>query len=90
MPNKADSENIVMLETHHVRNYEEFSYIDSSLQYYNENEDRVEQTAAKQQKTTENQKTAEDDTTERGRVNSQDVRKLIAGLMCSPYLCRKA
>jgi hypothetical protein len=24
---------------HHIRNYEEFSYIDSSLQCYNENED---------------------------------------------------
>jgi hypothetical protein len=35
MPNKADSEIDVMLETHHVGHYEEFSCIESSLQSYN-------------------------------------------------------
>jgi hypothetical protein len=54
MPNKADSENVVILEMHHVGNYEEFSCTDNSLQCYNANEDceevTVEQIAAKQQK----------------------------------------
>jgi hypothetical protein len=31
MPNKADSENGVILEMHHVGNYEKFSCIDNSL-----------------------------------------------------------
>jgi hypothetical protein len=39
MPNKTDSENDIILETHHVENYEEFSCTDSSLRCYNENED---------------------------------------------------
>jgi hypothetical protein len=38
MPSEVDSEN-VMLETHHIGKYEEFSFIDSSLQCCNENED---------------------------------------------------
>jgi hypothetical protein len=37
MLNKANSENDIILEMHHVRNYEVFSYIDHSLQCYNEN-----------------------------------------------------
>jgi hypothetical protein len=40
---------------HHVENYEEFSCIDTSFQYYNENEDcqetSVELVAAEHQKT---------------------------------------
>jgi hypothetical protein len=39
MPNKANSENYVKLELHHIGNYEEFLYIDNNLQCYNENED---------------------------------------------------
>jgi hypothetical protein len=39
MPSKVNSENDVMLEINLTRNYEEFSYIDSSLQCFNENED---------------------------------------------------
>jgi hypothetical protein len=39
MPNKADGENDVILETHHVGNYEEFWCIENCLQWYNENED---------------------------------------------------
>jgi hypothetical protein len=84
MPDKADSENDVILEMRHVRNYEEFSCIDNSLQCYNENEDCedaiVQQIAVKHQKTSEYQETDEDDTTERERVTNQDVRKFIAGL----------
>jgi hypothetical protein len=37
MLNKVDSENDIILEMHHTRNYEEFSSIDDSLQYYNQN-----------------------------------------------------
>jgi hypothetical protein len=44
MPNKADSENDVILEMHHIWNYEDFSCISSSLQCYNENGDREEAT----------------------------------------------
>jgi hypothetical protein len=55
MPNKADSGNGVVLEMHHVGNYDEFSCTDNSLQCYNENEDcdeaTVEQSTVKQQKT---------------------------------------
>jgi hypothetical protein len=55
MPNKANSENDVILEMHHVRYYEEFSFINNSLQCYNENEDwgevTVEQIAVKHQNT---------------------------------------
>jgi hypothetical protein len=68
MPNKVDSENDVILEMHHGGNYEEFSCIDNSLQYYNKNEgcdeDIFEKIAAKHQKTSEDQETNEDDTTE--------------------------
>jgi hypothetical protein len=39
MPSKAGSENDVILEMSHIRNYEEFSCINNSLQCYNENED---------------------------------------------------
>jgi hypothetical protein len=38
MPSTVDSENY-MLEMHHIGNYKEFSFIYSSLQCYNENED---------------------------------------------------
>jgi hypothetical protein len=38
MPSGVDSEND-MLEMHHIGNYEEFSFIDSSLRCCNENED---------------------------------------------------
>jgi hypothetical protein len=31
MPNKADSENDVILEMHHIRNYKEFSCIDVTM-----------------------------------------------------------
>jgi hypothetical protein len=54
MPNKADSENDIILEMYHVRNYEEFSCADNSLECYNENEDCeeaiVEHFAVKYQK----------------------------------------
>jgi hypothetical protein len=53
---------------HHVKNYEEFSCVDNSLQCYIENEDCedaiVEQIAAKHQKTSEYQENYEDDTIE--------------------------
>jgi hypothetical protein len=80
MLDKADSENYVILEVHHVGNYEEFSC--NSLQCYNEDcEDTiVEQIAAKHQKTSEYQETDEDDTTECERVSNQDARKFVAGL----------
>jgi hypothetical protein len=39
MPSKIDSENDVTLEIHLIRNYGEFSYTDSNLQCFNENED---------------------------------------------------
>jgi hypothetical protein len=84
MQNMANSENDIILETHHVRNCEEFSFINNSLQYYNANEDSEEATvaqiAAKHQKTSEDQETNEDDTTECERVTTQDARKFIAGL----------
>jgi hypothetical protein len=82
MPNKADSENGVILEMHYVGNYEEFSCIDNNIQCYYENEDceeaTVEQIAAKHQKTSEDQETDEDETTGRERVTNQDVRKFTA------------
>jgi hypothetical protein len=72
------------LEIHHVRNYEEFSCIHSSLQCYNKNEDCeeaiVEQISAEHNKTSEAQESDEDDTTERERVTDQDARQSIAGL----------
>jgi hypothetical protein len=84
MPEKADSENDVILEMHHVGNYEKFSCIDNSLQCYNENKDcekaTAERIAAKHQKTPEYQETDEDDTTELERITSQDARKCIAEL----------
>jgi hypothetical protein len=84
MLDKADSKNDVILEMHHVGNYEEFSCIDNSLQCYNENEDREDasfgQIAVKHQKTSEYQETDEDDTTEHQRVTNQDARKFIAQL----------
>jgi hypothetical protein len=42
MPNKANNEKDIILEMHHVGNYEEVSCIDNSLQCYNENEDYEE------------------------------------------------
>jgi hypothetical protein len=68
MPNKANSENDIILKLHHVGNYEEFLCINNGLQCYNENEDCeeaiVEQIAVKHQKTSEDQQTDEDDVTE--------------------------
>lgn len=53
----------IILEMH-IRNYKEFSSINNSLQWHNENEDYeeavVEQTAAKHQKTSEDQETKND------------------------------
>jgi hypothetical protein len=67
MSNKADSENDVKLEMHHVGNYNNFSCIDNSLQCYYENEDCgeaiVEQIAVKHQNTSDDQEIDEDDTT---------------------------
>jgi hypothetical protein len=84
MPDKDNSENDVILEMHHVENYEEFSCINNSLQSYNENEDCedaiVEQIAAKHQKISEYHNTNEDDTTKHERVTNQDARNFIAGL----------
>jgi hypothetical protein len=66
-PNKANSGNDI-LEMHHIKNYEELSFIDNNLQCYNENEDSeeafVEQIALKHQKTSEDQETDENDMTE--------------------------
>jgi hypothetical protein len=39
MPNGADTGNGVILEMHHVGDYEEFSCIDNILQCCNENDD---------------------------------------------------
>jgi hypothetical protein len=54
MPDKADSENDVILEMQHIGNYD-VSCINNSLQCYNENEDCedavVEQIEAKHQNT---------------------------------------
>jgi hypothetical protein len=73
MPGKVDSEND-MLEIH-IRNYEEFSIIYSSLQYYNENEDCektvVERIVAKHQNTSEDQETDKHGTTEHEGVRAQ-------------------
>jgi hypothetical protein len=84
MPDKANSENDIILEMHHFGNHEEFTCIGNSLQCYNENEDCedaiVEQIAVKHQKTSEYQETDEDDVTEHERVTNQDGRKFIAGL----------
>jgi hypothetical protein len=84
MPNKADTENDIILELHLVGNYEKFSYIDNSPQCYNENEDCVEgiveQIAAKHWKSSEDWETDEDDMTKHERVTNQDARKFIARL----------
>jgi hypothetical protein len=57
MPNKADSENGVILEIHHVGDHEVFLCIENNLQYYKENEDCeeaiVEQIEMKHPKTSE-------------------------------------
>jgi FKBP-type peptidyl-prolyl cis-trans isomerase len=83
MPHKADSENDVILEIHHVGKYEEFSCNNNSLPCYNENKDceeaTLEQSAAKHQET-ENQENDEDDTTKSEQVISQDAKKFTAGL----------
>jgi hypothetical protein len=72
------------VEMHQARNYEEFSWIDNSIQCNNENEDCeeviVEQIAAKHWKTSEDQETNEDDTTERDQLINYDAMKFIAGL----------
>jgi hypothetical protein len=57
-----------------IRNYEEFSFIKSSLQCCNENEDceeAVERIATKHQKTSEDQETTKDGTTEHEGVRVQ-------------------
>jgi hypothetical protein len=68
MPNKADGENDIIMEMCNIVNYNELTRINNSFQYYNENEDYeeaiVEQTAAKHQKTSEDQESYEDDMTE--------------------------
>jgi hypothetical protein len=74
MLGKVDSENYIMLEML-IGNYEEFSSINSSLQCCNENEDCeetvVERTAVKHQKTSEDQESGKDDTTEHEGVRVQ-------------------
>jgi hypothetical protein len=74
MLGKVDSENDKMLEML-IGNYEEFSFINSSLQCCNENEDCeeavVERIATKHQKTSEGQETGKDDTTEHEGVRVQ-------------------
>jgi hypothetical protein len=74
MLSKVDSENDIMLEML-IRNYEEFSFINSSLQCCNENEDCeeavVERILTKHQKTSEDQETGKDDTTEHEGVRVQ-------------------
>jgi hypothetical protein len=45
MLNKADSENYVILQMHHVGSYEEFSCVDNSLKCYDESEDPEKTTA---------------------------------------------
>jgi hypothetical protein len=81
MLNKVSSGNGVILEMHHIRNYEELSFINSSHQCYSENEDSeeatVEQISVKHQKTSE---TDEDNVTEHERVTNQDAREVIAEL----------
>jgi hypothetical protein len=83
MLNKADGENII-LGMHQVRNYEEFSCTDNSLQCYNENEvceeAVVEHIAAKHQKAPDQETDDDDDDIEPERVTNQDARKRIAGL----------
>jgi hypothetical protein len=58
MPNKADSENVI-LGMHQVGNYEEFSHFGNSLQCYDEKEvcgeATVEHVAAEHQKASEDQ-----------------------------------
>jgi hypothetical protein len=84
IPNKADSENDVILNMHNVGNYKEFLCINSSLQCYNESEDCeeaiVEHTVAKHQETSEDQEAEEDGTIEHEQVTNQDARKFIDGL----------
>jgi hypothetical protein len=84
MPNKDDRENDVILEMHHVGNYEEFSCINNSFQCYNENEDCeeaiVEQTAVKHKKISEDQD-PNDDTTKHEQLTNQAARKYIAALL---------
>jgi hypothetical protein len=85
MPNRADSENDVILEMHHLWKYEEFSCIDDSFQCYNGNEDydegTDEQIVTKHQKILEDQGSNEDGPTESERVTNQDTRKCIPELL---------
>jgi hypothetical protein len=64
----------LIVKMHHIGNYEEFSFIYSSLQCYSENEDCeeavVEWIAAKHQETSD-QETDEGDTTEHEGVRVQ-------------------
>jgi hypothetical protein len=71
---KVDSENYIILGMH-ISNYKESSFINSSLQCCNESEDCeevvVERIAMKHQKTSEDQETSKDDTTEHEGVRVQ-------------------
>jgi hypothetical protein len=73
MLSKVGSENDVMAML--IGNYEEFSFINSSLQCCKENEDCeeavVERIATKHQKTSEDQEAGKDDTTVHGGVRVQ-------------------
>jgi hypothetical protein len=69
MLNKVDSKNDIVLEMF-ISNYEEFSFIDSSLQCHNENED-CEQAVVERIKTSEDRETGKDDTTEHEGVRVQ-------------------
>jgi hypothetical protein len=67
MPSKVDTEYYV-LEMHYIGNYKEFSFIYSSLQCYNENED-CEKVVV--ERIVPDQETDKDDTTEHEGVTVQ-------------------
>jgi hypothetical protein len=73
----------VILEVHHIGNYDEFS-LSTVVFCYNKDEGCeeavVEQIAAKHRKTSDDQQTDEEDATEHELVTIQDDRKFIAGL----------
>jgi hypothetical protein len=81
MLNKTNSGNYVILEMHCFRSYEEFSCINNSLHWYNENEDSeeaiIEQIAVKHQKTSDNHETNDDNRSECEWVTNQDAMKFI-------------
>jgi hypothetical protein len=82
MPSKFNSKNDVKLEINLIGNCEEFSYMDSSVQCFNEYEDCeevvVEQIAEKHWKTTEGQDTG--DTTEHEGSRVQILFPVVTGL----------